>query len=540
MANPKKIPIGSRVSRFPAGTFNALVEGELRNRQPGHGGNPPIANGFAKSTVIVRLVWDGEGTLPPGSVVKLGEVIKNPTSRPEVVREGLQFRCGEPTPTDEHVAITMEPMRAGQVGYGHIPQASWALVNVTNAGHDFAKVDSGTELESDAATGFPIIWKESGTGSGKWAVIKLSAPGDTGNVIYAQAVGAVTSGDPTFTFDNAIAIVGSIPAGGTGTAQNQYAQELSDNDWVLLFQEKASDQWLTERGGESGSQVVYFEITEHKVYGDAAVLAKPVLADGTMDSGADAFYVVDEKNMYYGRAAEGGADGYRGFGLRYTDDYSEGVPGFRIISMEGPAQFLIVTLDENLASPTDCTYAEDPSVFGLPFRGRTPAPVSSVDVKAYDDIGVADGAQSGEKWILTWNETDERYCFWRKVATATSTLVIVMVRTTIAAGTINGTAITATPGVANGGATILTESAGSLSSSGVSVDAVNFSLTAITCSSSIPGLFIAQRTTWNGDDAAIIIGPFDMRNLPSFNSSDVQVPYHAASSSSFLLGGGEC
>lgn len=238
---------------------------------------------------------------------------------------------------------------------------------------------------------------------------------DTGNVIYAQVVGAVGTGTPTFTFDNAVAVVGSVPTGGTGTAQNQYAQEYVDNDWVFLFQEKSSDQWLTERGGTSGSQVVYFELTENKSYGDAAKLAKPVLADGTMDSGADAFHVVDDKNQFYGRAAEDGQDGYRGFALRFTDDYSEGVPGFRIITMEGPAQFLVVTLDEDLASPTDCTYAEDPAVFGLAFRGRTPAPVGAVDVQVYDDLGAASGAESGEKWIVTWNEDDERYCFWRKL-----------------------------------------------------------------------------------------------------------------------------
>jgi hypothetical protein len=243
---------------------------------------------------------------------------------------------------------------------------------------------------------------------------KVGAP-NTGNVIYAQVVGAVGTGTPTFTFDNAVAVVGSVPTDGTGTAQNQYAQEYVDNEWVLLFQEKSSGQWLTERGGTSGSQVVYFELTENKSYGDASKLAKPVLADGTMDSGADAFHVVDDTNQFYGRAAESGADGYRGFGLRFTDDYSEGVPGFRIITMEGPAQFLIVTLDENLASPTDCSYAEDPAVFGLAFRGRTPAPVESVDVQVYDDLGAASGAESGEKLIVTWNEDDERYCFWQKL-----------------------------------------------------------------------------------------------------------------------------
>lgn len=121
-----------------------------------------------------------------------------------------------------------------------------------------------------------------------------------------------------------------------------------------------------------------------------------------------------------------------------------------------------------------------------------------------------------------------------------SSLAIVMIRTTVPAAVINGVAVTSTPGVANNGATVMTESGGALSSSGTSIDAVNFSLTAITHSSTVPGLYVAMRTTWNGDDAAILIGPFDMRSLPGFISGDAQVPYHAATVSSFVLGGGEC
>lgn len=287
-------------------------------------------------------------------------------------------------------------------------------------------------------------------------------PPNSGNIIYAQATSNVSTGDPTFTFDNAIAVVGSVPSGGAGTAQNQYAQEYVDNEWVFLFQEKSSSQWLTERGGTSGSQVVYFELTENKSYGDASKLAKPVLADGTMDAGADAFHVVDDQNQFYGRAAEGGAEGYRGFALRFSDDYSEGVPGFRIITMEGPSQFLVVTLDENLASPTDCSYAEAPFVFGKAFRGRTPAPDEGVDVKVYDDLGVATGAESGEKWVVTWNEDEERYCFWRKITPAAKVLQWGEATSTITAATAWGT-----PGA---GTVQFKDAAGSNDGSPVTVD----------------------------------------------------------------------
>lgn len=278
------------------------------------------------------------------------------------------------------------------------------------AGQEWGPVASSWAITS-AGTGYLIIGDV--TTVGGVAVVRVAnvATGTPGDVIYAQVneASGVGSGDATFSFDNSIPIVGSTPLGSSGTAQNQYAQVYANNEWVFLFWNAASSQWLTERGGESGSQVVYFEITENKTYGDEAVLAKPVLADGTMDAGADEFYVVDEKNMYYGRAAESGADGYRGFGLRYTDDYSEGVPGFRIISMQGPAQWLIVDLDAAYSgSGTDCNVLAD-EPWGRPSRGEQIPPSGVVVVE--DDLSVAASAAIGDKWIVAWDEAEEHYFF---------------------------------------------------------------------------------------------------------------------------------
>jgi hypothetical protein len=256
---------------------------------------------------------------------------------------------------------------------------------------------------------------------------KVAATPLSGNVIYAQVnkVTDVGTGEPNFPFDNAQPVVGQIPEGGDGTAQNQYAQEYLDNEWVFLFENKLTGQWLTERGGTSGSQVVYFELTENKQYGQDAALAKPVLPDGTMDTAADAFHVVDDQNQFYGRATYTDAspatvhEGYRGFALRFTDDYEEEVPGFRIITMEGPAQLLLVELIGDVSSGNaDVNILSDPGAFGLAFRGRRPRIESAgFDLNVADPQSVATGAKSGEKWIVTWDETNEEYIFLHPLQT---------------------------------------------------------------------------------------------------------------------------
>lgn len=369
---------------------------------------------------------------------------------------------------------------------------------------------------------------------------KVVAP-KSGNVIYAQVLADVDSSDPTFAFAYAIAEVGTIPTGGTGTGQNQYAQEYTAGDWVHLFEELGTPGlWRTERGGTSGSQVVYFELTEDKSYSDAAKLAKPVLPDGTLDSGADAFHVVDDKLQFYGKAATGGADGYRGFALRYTDDYSEGVPGFRIITMEGPAHWFIATLTEAWSmSATACSVGGD-EIWGRPFRGvRLPA---TGDVDVYDDLSVATGGEIGDKWLVAWDEADEHYIFVVPLTPPAVGLTIGMVTATIAAATMDGSAITCTPGIATSAVTKLQWDDADLIADGSAIHGVNFSKTALRASTGEPLIVVGAIKTDipDIDEAFIVYSVYDLRMLPGLSSSVHQVPYHDASAVDFKLDGEDC
>jgi hypothetical protein len=253
--------------------------------------------------------------------------------------------------------------------------------------------------------------------------------GSQGRVIYAlvNEASGVGSGDTSFSFDNAVAVVGTAPTGGTGTAQNQYAQTFANNDPILLFQSRDTGQWLTERGGTAGSQVTAFRLTADKSYADTEVLAKPVNEDGTVDSGADAVNLVDHEHQFWGLGPYTDGDseaevwpGYLAFGVRFTEDWDEtGLPGFRIIAMEGPAQWVIVDLAEDVASDiAGVDYVASPDVSGRPFSNRRPRLEDGSpdpNFTAYDDFGIASGAKTGERWILKWEETEEHYVFWRRL-----------------------------------------------------------------------------------------------------------------------------
>ncbi|MBN2584881.1 MAG: hypothetical protein JXL80_17585 [Planctomycetes bacterium] len=84
--------------------------------------------------------------------------------------------------------ILLEPLAAGQeggegdVGLACASGVCPAKLNVTNENHRFADIDHEegvgflTTRPSGAAT---ILWKESGTGAGKWALVRLGSSGGT-------------------------------------------------------------------------------------------------------------------------------------------------------------------------------------------------------------------------------------------------------------------------------------------------------------------------------------------------------------------------
>ena len=218
------------------------------------------------------------------------------------------------------------------------------------------------------------------------------AGGGSGNVIYAQVVSNVTSGDPTFTFDNAVAEVGSIPAGGTGTAQNQYGQEYVDNEWVHLFQRKDNGQWLTERGGTAGT-VLRFETTAAKAW-DASTVAG-VLLDASDAPVGGAITLTDRAPAKHEALV-----GSRGWCVRNGDDYW-------IITMDSPARWVEGTLNANWDLGDDHQAITVTGWWGAAPNHLEPE-TSTVDI--YDNILVRSRKYfTGEKFRALWDEKLKLY-----------------------------------------------------------------------------------------------------------------------------------
>jgi hypothetical protein len=251
----------------------------------------------------------------------------------------------------------------------------------------------------------------------------LSLPGAApGTMLFCTITSAVTSPNNfTVTSTNYRVVYGEETRDSI-TVINTFAEDFSPGDKITVFKRDTDNNYEPDRASAgTGSQLIHYELVENMTLADTEALAKPVLANGTIDSAADSFYVVDQVQQFMGKAAFtdsiGTKKGYRGYALFLSDSYLGGIPGYRIISQEGPMLHIAVTLSEDYQeSPgtTTVTPLEDNDKlrYGNPFRGRYPAADSGTGAfEVYDPRNIAKGAKSGSKWIVAYNEVADQYDF---------------------------------------------------------------------------------------------------------------------------------
>ena len=80
--------------------------------------------------------------------------------------------------------VAVEPIAAGKIGRVAVAGVVQAKIDITDAGHGFATAKDGdlTQLSSAASGEVQILWKESGTGASKWAIVRFGgAAGSAGS-----------------------------------------------------------------------------------------------------------------------------------------------------------------------------------------------------------------------------------------------------------------------------------------------------------------------------------------------------------------------
>jgi hypothetical protein len=95
-------------------------------------------------------------------------------------------------------AIAVEPIKEGDIGLAAVDGVVQCKLEIVDAGHRFAttKTGSASELKTASSGEASILWKQSGTGSGKWGLIRMGAGagGGGGGVKVGKITGTWTKG----------------------------------------------------------------------------------------------------------------------------------------------------------------------------------------------------------------------------------------------------------------------------------------------------------------------------------------------------------
>lgn len=151
---------------------------------------------------------------------------------------------GTPTDTTTAWCVAVEPIAGGKIGRVAVGGAVVCKIEVSSAGDKFAACKaSSAELKSGSKGEGLILWNESGTGSGKWAIVRLassSAESGGGAVLRGTFTGALPKGSSAVV-TNVTGLQPSTPitamnyfADITGTGTKNCAITMVGEEYILI------------------------------------------------------------------------------------------------------------------------------------------------------------------------------------------------------------------------------------------------------------------------------------------------------------------
>jgi hypothetical protein len=193
------------------------------------------------------------GTVNRWGVLSVAGVVFTPSGATGNATQQFQdqpvLSGGLPTGGQSFV-VAVEPIAAGKIGRVAVAGVVQAKINITDASHTFAAAKDGdlTQLASATSGEAQILWKESGTGTGKWAIVRFGGAGGaaggsrlgkvtgtwaknaTASVQQYSGAGAIVTGSSFVAINRAQTVTG--PTGGYWVGC-----ELIDSTWHLHWTE---------------------------------------------------------------------------------------------------------------------------------------------------------------------------------------------------------------------------------------------------------------------------------------------------------------
>jgi hypothetical protein len=198
---------------------------------------------YSRTNLVVQVLNTTSAAIPVWGVLEVSGVVNDPTAgsssaaqwRDVPVIKGI-------TPTGSTAAkfvIAVEPIKAGKIGRAAIDGVVQCKLDIKAVSDSFASPQaSTTSLKTGQSGEAAILWKESGTGPGKWGLVRI---GNVRSLVRGTFSGAWAKG-ATATVTDAVTSSVTYTAKNyfssiTGTGSKACAISYVGGEWILIAAE---------------------------------------------------------------------------------------------------------------------------------------------------------------------------------------------------------------------------------------------------------------------------------------------------------------
>ena len=185
---------------IPAELLNAMVDLVKRDRARAM----PQVKGQSSPPLAPTLCYlqNGSGAdVDRFGVLGIDSPVVSPTDNADTFASLIALKGVKPTTDHEDgkFVVLLEPTANNGVRTAAIGGVTICKINVTDAAHKYAKAKADTTAALVSADAGPcvIMWKQSGTGDGKWAVVRFGGGGAAPGVKWGKLTALWVPGQST-------------------------------------------------------------------------------------------------------------------------------------------------------------------------------------------------------------------------------------------------------------------------------------------------------------------------------------------------------
>jgi hypothetical protein len=137
---------------------------------------------FPVSNFRVRMRNTSSETIGRWGVMEIAGVLESPSGATGPGTESFQSWPGlvgaVPTTTaGAAFAVAVEPIKPGEIGMAAVDGVVQCKLEIVDASHRYAttKTGSASELKTASSGEATILWKQGGTGTGKWGLVRIGS-----------------------------------------------------------------------------------------------------------------------------------------------------------------------------------------------------------------------------------------------------------------------------------------------------------------------------------------------------------------------------